>query len=283
MPESDAVGLPLAQLQRWMQAVVVHPGDIAASLAAPDAQADLPAERLESVIRPSRTLSAAERLDVYHGMYPLRMREALGGDYPALAHFLGDARFEALVAAYVQAHPSRSFTLNRLGDHLPAFLEHADLPRRAFCHDLARLELAVTQAFDAEETPRLTDADIALVNPDDWEHARLRPIAALRVLALRYPANAYVQSLRDDDHDHPPIKRRDNWVAVYRRDYAVYRLELSRSAHDLLVGLAAGQPLGAAITTALARPTRPRPEPEALFRWFREWVSEGLFQAVELG
>ncbi len=266
-----------------MQAVVVHPGDIAASLAGSEAQAELAPERLESVIRPSRTLSAAERLDVYHGMYPLRMREALETDYPALAHFLGDERFEALVRAYVQVHPSRSFTLNRLGDHLPTFLEDADVPKRAFCHDLARLELAVNQAFDAEETPRLTDADIALVAPEAWEGARLRPIAALRVLALRYPANAYLQSLRDDNHDHPAIKRRDNFVAVYRRDYGVYRLELSRPAHDLLADLAGGQALGAAIGAALTRPGRARPQPEALFRWFREWVSEGLFQAVELG
>jgi hypothetical protein len=263
--------------------VVVHPGDIDASLAASEARAEVAPEDIERVIRPSRTLSAAERLDVYHGMYPLRMREALEADYPALAHFLGDERFEALVRAYVQAHPSRSFTLNRLGDHLPAFLEHADVPRRAFCHDLARLELAVNQAFDAEETPRLTDAEIALVAPEAWEQARLRPIAALRLLALRYPANAYLQSLRDDNHAHPAIKRRDDFVAVYRRDYSVYRLQLSRPAHALLADLAAGQALGAAIAAALTRPTRPRPEPDALFRWFREWVSEGLFQSVELG
>ncbi|HET7292102.1 MAG TPA: DNA-binding domain-containing protein [Vicinamibacteria bacterium] len=280
----SALPLPLDRMQRWMQAVVVNPGSAEAGVRSPEAQREVPAERIGDVILPSATLTPVERVGIYHGMYLLRMRDALAGDYPGLEHFLGDGGFLRLVNEYVQAHPSRSHTLNRLGDHLPGFVAgHATLPRREFCAELARLELAVTDVFDAPEAPPLGQDAIAAVPAEAWERARLRPIAAFRLLAFRYPVNAYLQSVRDEDHDHHPKPRlRSEWVAVFRRDYAVYRLELSKPAHDLLADLVRGERLGDAIAAALERPGRQRPSAEDLFRWFREWVSGGIFAEVRL-
>lgn len=274
--------LPLDVLQRWMQAVVVHPGSVEEALGSDEAGAALPAERLGDVILPSRTLTSAERLDIYHGMYLLRMHDALEYDYPGLAHFLGDERFRALVRDYVQVFPSRAHTLNRLGDHVPEFLRTAAVPRRDFCCDLARLELAVTEVFDAPETPPLGPDEIAAVPEGAWESARLQTIAAFRLCAFRYPVNDYLQSLRDEEHHHPAVRAKNTWVAIYRRDYGVFRLDLSRPAHDLLADLAAGLPLGDALQAALKRASRPRVEPDVLFRWFREWISGGVFQSVAL-
>lgn len=276
--------LPLDRMQRWFQAVVVHPGSPEDGVGSPEASRELQAEQVGEVILPSRTLEPVERLGIYHGMYLLRMRDALLGDYPALEHFLGEGNFTRLVSEYVQAHPSRSHTLNRLGDQLPEFIaSRADVPRREFCADLARLERAISEAFDAPETPPLAQEAIASIPPDGWERARFETIPAFQLLALRYPANAYVQSVRDEDHDHHPKARlKPEWVAVYRRDYTVYRLDLTKPAHELLADLARGERLGDAIAAALKRPARRRPAEDDLFRWFREWVGGGVFAAVRL-
>ena len=276
--------VPLATLQRWMQAVIVHPGTVEEAAAAPEAQAEVPAGRVDEVLLPSAGLAPLERLGIYQAMYPLRMEEALASDYPALKHFLGDERFFDLTRAYVQAHPSRSFTLSPLGRHLPEFVAAArNIPRRAFCHDLARLERAIAEAFEAPEEPALDERAVASVPPAEWERARLRPIPAFRLLALRYPAGAYLDSLRGDGHDHPETRRADGWVAVYRRDYAVYRHELSRPAHDLLADVAGGRTLGEAVAAALARRRRPRPDAGDLSRWFRQWAAAGMFAEVVRG
>ncbi|MFI5007824.1 MAG: putative DNA-binding domain-containing protein [Solirubrobacterales bacterium] len=265
--------LPLARLQRWMHEVVVYPGTVE----------EAPAERIEDVILPSATLTAAERIEIYHAMYPLRMGEALASDYPALHHYLGDGAFGELVRVYVQAHPSRGYTLNRLGDHLPEFVKTAPgLRRPEFCHDLARLELAISEVFDAPETPPLSEAAIAAVPPEAWERAVLTPVAAFRLLSFRYPVNAYLQTVKDENHDHPKARLKDTWVAVYRRDYAGYRLELTRAAHDLLAELVAGRPLGEALARAVRAGGRRAPSEQELFRWFREWVSGGVFGAVTI-
>jgi hypothetical protein len=216
-------------------------------------------------------------------MYLLRMEEALESDYPALKHLLGDSRFSALVRDYVAAYPSVTYTLNRLGDHFPEFVaKWKGAPRRAVAHDLARLELAMAEVFDADETPPLSEADIAAVAPEAWERARLTPVAALRLLAFRYPVNAYFQSVRDESHDHPPLTRKDTYLAIYRRDYTIWRHDLSRPAHDLLADLVAGKPLGKAVASALARGGRYAPTADQLFRWFREWATGGVFTAIRL-
>lgn len=272
--------LDLAGVQRWMQAVIVHPGDVDEAVASPDAARELDPARLGELVRPSWSLSSAERVEIYHDMYPLRMVEALESDFPGIRHTLGEEGFEAFVAAYVADHPSRSYTLNRLGDHVPQFfLDHPEWPDSAFLHDLARLELAITQVFDEEETPTLGEAEVRAVPAEAWASARLRPIKAFRLLALRHPATQALEAARQG-WEPPRPTRKATWVVVYRQRYSVMRLELSRTEHELLSALAAGEPLGEAIAAA-ARKLRSSRREETVFRWFRSWLAEGLFSAIE--
>ncbi len=112
----------LERVQRWMQACILQPGTCEEAILSEVAQAEIPAEAARGIVLPSKTLSAQERLNIYREMYLPRMEEALAIDYPALKHFLGREEFMRVVARYVDAYPSRSYTLNRLGDHLPEFL-----------------------------------------------------------------------------------------------------------------------------------------------------------------
>src|SRR5690348_5561133 len=172
-----ATDVNLARIQRWMQACILNQGTCEEAIQSTPAQAEIPAEQARTLVKPSATLTPLERLDIYRGMYLLRMEEALEIDYPALAHFLGKDEFFRLVARYSDAYPSRSYTLNRLGDRLPEFVGTlTDIPKPDFCRDLARLEYGLTQVFDEEETPRLAEEAIQAVPQDAWENARLKPV-----------------------------------------------------------------------------------------------------------
>lgn len=272
--------LPLERLQRWMQGVVVHPGSIDEALASPEALAETASAA--EVVLPSKRLTPAERIEIYQGMYLLRMADALASDYPALKHFLGEHGFFELVRDYVQAFPSRSYTLNRLGEHMPEFLRNAGgRKHHEFLTDLARLELAVAEVFDAAQVQPLSKSQIGAVRLEEWERAVLRPVPALRLLSFRYNANAYAQAVKQAKRAPKP-RLEEAWVAVYRRDYAVWRHELPRAAHDLLSDLVAGVSLGEAIQAALKRDPRRRPRKQQLFRWFREWASGGIFASVRI-
>jgi hypothetical protein len=278
---APATEFALDRVQRWLQAVIVHPGDVEEAIASEDASRELAPEALTSLVRPSHSLTAAERVDIYHGMYLLRMVEALETDYPALRHLLGEEPFAELVEDYVQSYPSRSYTLNRLGDRLPQFLlELRTHPHAALLHELARLELAITEVFDAEEAPVLTPEQVRAVPPERWTEARLRPIAAFRLLTFSYPVVRWLDAARRD-HPAPAPVRKASRVAVYRQRYSVLRLELSRPEFTLLEALASGAPIGEAVAAAGAE-LRERRREEEIFKAFRTWVAEGMFSSVDL-
>lgn len=273
-------GAPLAldAIQRFVQAVVTAGGDdVAGALDAPAARAELGAARLEDVVLPSWSLTAEERIGVYHGMYLLRMNEALESDYPVLKHVLGDEAFETLVADYVAAHPSRSYTLNRLGDHLPAFLAARG---DAALADLARAELAITLSFDAEEQAPLDAAALAAIDPGAWDDVRLRPVPSLQVLEFGHDVAAALDAHREERAAARPRRRRA-FMAVWRKDYTVRRESLPRGGHALLSALAAGAPLVTALSVA-APHFRAAERDERVFRYFREWIAAGMFAALEV-
>jgi hypothetical protein len=276
-----ALELALGGLQHWLQAVIVHPGTVDQALASREAAALVPAGRTDRVVLPSARLTAPERVGVYQGMYLARMREALESDFPGLARFLGPEAWEWLVRSYVVAHPSRTYTLNALGRHLPDFVSGARVRRPAFCRDLARLEWAVTEVFDAPEAPALTEAELASVAPSQWERARLVPVAALRLVDLDHDAGAHLDALRNGRRRRPPVRRRRSRVVVYRRSYAVLHREQPAAAFALLGDIVGGLAVGRALARALDRHGGRLGADEA-FRLFRDWAAMGLFRAVDL-
>ena len=73
-------------------------------------------------IKPNKDLNSLERLEIYNQQYWIRFLDSLQDDFPGLHTILGDERFERLCVAYLTDYPSRSYSLNSLGEHLPKFI-----------------------------------------------------------------------------------------------------------------------------------------------------------------
>ena len=269
-----AEAAPLRRIQRFVQAVILSPGETGRA-ARTAARRELRGRTPEEALLPSRTLTPVERIGIYQGMYLHRMRDALAADYPGLLHALGENGFFDFVRSYVRRHPSRSYTLNRLGDHVPAYLARARrLPHRPFLADLARLELAVTEVFDAEAA-----APVRRLRPAGVGEATVfRPSSTLRFLSLRHPVGPYLDAVRADRSPRIPRPARTR-IALWRSGTSVRRLDLSRGADALLRRLAAGRPLGAALMSLSARERRNLPAREVT-KLFRSAVSRGLLTPV---
>jgi hypothetical protein len=282
----------LAQLQRWMQAVLMHPAGAeegAASAAARQA-IDLPPEQAERVVTRSRALSALERLAIYNRAYYARLLDCLRESYPVLAHALGDDAFGTFALDYLQKYPSRSYTLNDLGASFPGYLRESRPPDEAgpswpdFVIDLATLEWTYNEVFDGPgvEGRRLVrPAHLRKIDPARWPEARLVPVPCLRLLSLRYPVHTYYTAVRrrkESDFPDPA----ETLLSVSRRRYVIRRHELTRPQFVLLEALLRGESVGTAIQRAADVTTDDEDHFAAdLGEWFRDWTAEGFFLRVE--
>lgn len=264
-----------------MQAVIVHPGGVEDAVRARSATQHLKVFDARRAILPSKTMKPLERLAVYQGMYPLRMRDALAADYPGLAAFLGRERFFDFVLAYVAVHPSRSYTFARLGDRVPEFLRKSRrFAPAALLSDLARLEQAINEVFELDEGDA-GHAPTAAPPPrhvaTDWESRRFRVSPTLRLLSFRYAAGPALDALKAGRR--AATRPKASWSAVHRRFYAVYRLDLTREEFHLLGALGRGLTLGEALRAA-AQACRKPLSPRAVTRAFRIFTAKGLLRGV---
>jgi len=263
-------------MQRWFALVTEHPATADVAIASRGAAAIVPprAVRERRIVRGNARMSPTDQLQVYNGAYLARLLEVLQGDYGALQHALGEDAFRALLVKFLAAHPSRHPNLNQLGAPLPAFVtRQRTLPQRAFLAELATLERAVAEAFDAPEFGAVTQDEMAAVPPAQWGKARLRLNPSVRLFAFRHPVDQYYQAWKEERPIAVP-KRAPNWLCVYRKDDRVWRQRLAKPAHAVLQALAAGHPLGEAIERAAGA--------EQVGEWFQGFARDGLFTKIEL-
>lgn len=173
-----ATTLPLRELQDRLRALIADPATLTDPLPALEARvAALP-------IRSGGRLCATERVRIYARMYALRLRDALAQDYPALRRALGDDGFDVLAQRYVSAHPSDRPSLRDLGRHLPGFLRRQPGDAPPWHAELAQLEWAMVEAFDAVDEPLLDRAHLETLAPAAWPALRIQPVRSLQLLSL---------------------------------------------------------------------------------------------------
>jgi hypothetical protein len=149
---------------------------------APDAE-------LRAVVRGQGELDATARIAIYADMYRARLVDVLREDFPRVRAVLGDEAFSAVAGRYLarhlSVHPSVRHLGSRFADHLAAEV----LPH-PFVADLARLEWARVEVFDAADDEPLRLADLQAVAPEEWPRLALRPIMAARVVRASWPVHA---------------------------------------------------------------------------------------------
>ncbi len=302
----------LTDLQRWFQTVVTHAEGVEAGVCSQEAQElfRLRPGELERVVTRSHALSAAERLGIYANAYYSRLLECLGEVFPMLKRTLGEDAFDGLAFGYLQAYPSRSYTLNELGRHFPHYLEQTrpgpakgeqtdpcassdsvagmeDWP--LFLIDLARLEWAIYEVFDGpgvEGTEPLSADQLLSFSSEHWPKAKLTPVVCLQLLATRFPVNDYYTALRRSKPEDPvriPLAD-DCYVALTRRDFVVRRYNVSKPQFELLTLLQQGRTVGQAIEAIVPTASGEIDELATnLQLWFRNWTAEGFFESVSVG
>jgi len=228
---------PLAERQRGFSAAVL------------DADAPVP----PGLVGPDGVPSA-RRFAVYRNNVVVGLSEALKAAYPAVCRIVGDEFFLGMARIFVVAQPPRTPLLHSYGDGFPEFVESfepaSSLPYLA---DVARIERAWTEAYNAAEATPLPPAALAAIDPGRLAEARLRLHPSLRVARSRFPALT-IWRMNAKDGIPAPVDLQsggeDCLVMRPAAEVAVHALPPGGAA--FVLRLAAGAALGAAAEAALA-------------------------------
>ena len=241
-------------------------------------------------------------VEVYRRAYPARLTGALRDNYEILALALGDAGFDALAAAYLQAQPSGQPSIRWFGHALVAFMDQrlaADdglVPHPALA-DLARMDWALRGAFDAADAPAIEHAALARTAPEDWPALvlQLHPsvqqlplqwavepawhaLRSARDLAERQPAGASDTDTAEPELPAPEALRHS--LLVWRKGHDTQWRSLAETEARLLQAVAEGASFAALCGLAAGLVGQPDQAVPQVVAALQQWLADGLISAI---
>ena len=233
---------------RAMRALPEVQADFAAAVLGEDTRA------VVGLIVPDGLPSAA-RLQVYRNHVFSSLTEALETTYPVVCRLV-DRRFFGFAAdRYIRRHPPAGPCLFEYGATFPEFL--AAFPPCAehpYLADVARLEWAMNEAYNATDDPALDAAALAGIPAEHYAALRfvLRP--SCRFVASAYPVKPiWLANQADAAAETIDFEAGGAALLVMRRDFDVMLLELEPSEFAFLAALDAGKTVEAAFADAVAQ------------------------------
>jgi len=256
--------MELAQLQQAFQAHILG-GD----------------ERIAESIAGNASLDAETRLAVYSNAYRARLIEALATDYPTLQALEGKEAFEALCLGYIDAHPSRYFTLRRFGRHLAAYLAETQPCRdRPALSELAAFEWSLVDAFDAPDREGVGEEQLARLPAEDWPGLCLTLHPSVRRLVCAWDVAKPWQACKAGGTPGEPQRLEAPLTYLFWRHRLVTRFRSLDPDEAAALELAAdGEPFAALCEVLLQRHS-PEQVPLRAVGLLKAWLHGGLITAL---
>lgn len=229
----------------------------------------------------------AAGLAVYRHAYRSRLVAALADNYTVLARALGDAAFEALGRAYLDARPSRCPSIRWFGHALADFMSTAGdaLVPHASLVDFARMDWALRDAFDAAEAPPLDAATLAALSPDDWAGLVLHLQPSVQRVALTHAVEPAWRLLREwepgsgvDQPELPEPLPHPHGLLAWRQGLETRWRSLEPLEAALLEGVAAGLPFAALGERAAGLLGDAGAAAPTVVGLLQRWLADGLLQ-----
>jgi len=222
-------------------------------------------------------LAADARLAIYARMYFWRLVDVLRDDHPRTASVLGEEAFRAAVRRYLERHPSEDPSVARVGHAFADFLARR-LPAVAppWAADLARLEWARREAFDAPDAAPLGLDALRTLAPEAWPGTRFGVVPALVRVVAGWPVQQ-AWAAADDVTVELPAAR--TVLRVWRSGFSVYHAPMAAREEAALGSLLAGEPF-AAVCEAFADLPAGQAAAEAA-ALLVSWVEDGMVCSLD--
>lgn len=234
---------------------------------------------------------------VYQHAYGARLRSALRDNFEILAQAMGDDAFDALAAAYIEAQPSTTASIRWFGHRLARFMDQqvsadGDLVAHPALADMARMDWALRDAFDAVDAPVLQRDALAGLPAAQWPALKLALHPTVQRLALRWavePAWLALRLAKDGlqagTSDAPELAAPEplaHELLVWRQGLDTRWRSLPPDEAALLQALAEGRDFSALCALAAERVPADQALPQVV-GLLQQWLADGLLRQGSSG
>jgi len=224
---------------------------------------------------------SSDRVRVYQQAFQIRMLGSLAEDFPICQQTLGKDQFKHLCQDYLEAFPSRSWTLSELGAELVTFIEPTKegsswAKRYPFLSALAHYEWAHILAELSESHEGVSELSwLAGLTPEQVQNLQLKLDPS--VIFLRSPWR--VDPLEEQEQATPS----ETFYVIYQKsgeahhqvvtEFQLRLLELMRQGAKVETLLGAIEPSGESTEE----------NKRLIENSFSTWVSEGIISSISKG
>jgi len=182
--------------------------------------------------------SGVAQFGVYRVAYRARLRAALRDNFEVLPLVMGDDAFDALAHAYINTHPSSHYSLRWYGHQLCDFMavNHALVDHPAML-DLARMEWALRNAFDAAPAPLLTSEALVAVPAQEWADLQFTLHPSVQLLSLQWAVGPIWHVLKSALDEVAPPEALEHHMLVWRLGMNTQWKSLSQAETEFVQGL----------------------------------------------
>ena len=174
-------------------------------------------------------------LDVYRNGYVLRLIEFLTNDYEKLHTYLGDDQFDTVARSFIAANPSTTPNARWYGAKLPGYLRDCEQFRGTLVlSELAGLERALNNVFDAQDEPALSLADLSSIAPEDWAKLTFKPHPAISRLDHSTNAADIWRALHNDEEPPEPRELGETSQLIFSRPEGMANFRPLASAEAMM-------------------------------------------------
>jgi hypothetical protein len=171
----------LDTLQRVFQDYLMHPDN----------------NHIETFTAEEKALPKADQLAIYYNAYRLRLLDILAEDYPKLQLFMSNEAFDECIILYIDAYPSRNFSVRNFGQHLNTFLRdtppYADSP---YLSELATFEWALNDTLDASDAEIFQLETLQTIPAEKWGDLQFTFHPSLQIMHFEWDTVKLWQAIK---------------------------------------------------------------------------------------
>lgn len=183
-------------------------------------------DALQDLIVADTHINTDTRLKIYFNGYRLRLIETLADDFEKLKIIMGDERFDELAEQYIDAQPSRFFSLRDFGGAFPQFLSnHTAYQNFPFLAEMAKFEWTMAYTLDAADAPSLSLDYFSSLPAEKWPELQIHFHPSVRMLQFSWDVPEIWYSIEQGEEERMPQSSIHpvSWLIFRKNNQCLFR------------------------------------------------------------